>query len=216
MKRICGIDDAGRGPVIGPMVLTGVLVTEEKVEQLKELGVKDSKLLSAKKREALSKSIREIVDGVDIQIVEPAVIDNRESDGLNLNDLEALKCAEIINVLKPDVAIIDCPSNNIKAWTSKVREFLSHECELVVEHKADLNHPEVSAASIVGKVVRDAEVKKIEEMVGMPIGSGYPSDPVTKKFIQKHHEDFPDIFRKSWGTYQNLVVKKKQHSLKDF
>ncbi len=215
MKLICGIDDAGRGPVIGPMVLAGVLVKEESLQKLKELGAKDSKQVATKKREAMFDKIKDLSEGIDIQIISPAQIDARE-DGLNLNDLEALKAAEIINMLRPDVAIIDCPSNNIPAWTEDVRKYLKHKCELVVEHKADVNHVVVGGASILAKVTRDAEIKKIEEMVGAPIGSGYPSDPITQKFIKKNHEKFPDIFRKSWITYQRIVDEKRQRSLEDF
>lgn len=198
------------------MVLAGAMIDESRLIEVKELGAKDSKLLSAKKREELFSKIKDLVDGFNVQIIFPAEIDSREDRGLNLNDLEALKAAEIINILKPDVAIIDCPSNNISSWTSKVREFLTVDCVLQVEHKADLNQPIAGAASILAKVTRDEEIEKIERKVGMPIGSGYPSDPATKKFIQENHERFPDIFRKSWATYQNLVSAKKQRSLEDF
>ena len=134
---------------------------------------------------------------------------------MNLNDLEALKSAEIINILEPDVAIIDCPSNNIPAWTEKVREFLTHDCELIVEHKAEVHIP-VAAGAILAKVTRDKEVAKIQEGIPTPIGSGYASDPITQEFIKKYHEDYPEIFRKSWMTYKNVVDAKKQRSLEDF
>jgi ribonuclease HII len=87
-----------------------------------------------------------------------------------------------------------------------------------VEHKADVNHPACSAASILAKVTRDMEIEKIKKQIGVDFGSGYPSDPVTKKFLQdygkKHKKD--GIFRETWGTWQNFKTKKEQKSISDF
>jgi len=125
MTLICGIDEAGRGPVIGPMVIAGVLIEEEKLQKLKSLGVKDSKLLTKKKRNQLFKKIIKTIKQYKILILPPKEIDNAlESDDLNLNWLEAHKSAEIINKLKPDKVIVDSPSNNCEAYTRYLRKLL--------------------------------------------------------------------------------------------
>lgn len=217
MVLICGIEEAGRGPVIGPLVMVGVLMEEKDLYKLERLKVKDSKMLTAKQREALFDKILEVLKGKSILIITPQEIDETlESDHLNLNWLEAIKTAEIINALQPDKAILDCPSPNITAYESYVKKFLKNkEIELKGEHKAE-KYPIVAAASILAKVTRDREVKKIEKLVGKDIGSGYPSDPVTQKFIKENLDEFPEIFRKTWITYKKLKGEKSQKNLTNF
>ncbi|MFH1669396.1 MAG: ribonuclease HII [Candidatus Woesearchaeota archaeon] len=217
MTLTCGIDEAGRGPVIGPLVTCGVVLDEEGEKMLKELGVKDSKLILPKKREQLMEHIIKIAKSYEVVILSPKEIDAALADpGTNLNWLEADTTAKIINTLKPERAIVDCPSNNIKAYTDYLRRKLNVECELVVEHKADLNHIPAAAGSIIAKVTRDREIDKIKQKVGKDIGSGYPADPITKEFLQKNYDKYPGIFRKSWQTYKNVIAKKQQKELGDF
>ncbi len=218
MALILGIDEAGKGPVIGPLVLVGTLIEESDLPKLEKLGVKDSKLLTPKKREYLFEKIKLVVKRYKVVKISPKEIDEAlESDSLNLNWLEACKEAEIINELKPDKAIIDCPSPNIKAYTDYLLNLLTDKkVKLIVEHKADVKYPIVSAASIIAKCVREEEVKKIEKEIGMSIGSGYPSNKVCQKFIKENFEKYPEIFRKTWTTYKRLVNGKKQKKLDEF
>src|SRR3989338_1929471 len=147
--------------------MCGVLIRDEDEVKLKNLKVKDSKLLTPKQRENLFEKIKRTVKNYRIAIVEPAEIDSAlKSDSLNLNWLEAEKSAEIINFLKPDRVIIDSPSNNVVKYKNYVKKrLLNKNIELVVEHKADVNYPVVSAASILAKVTRDREIEKIKKMV---------------------------------------------------
>ena len=219
MSLICGIDEAGRGPVLGPLVMCGLLIKEEDEKQLVRLGVKDSKLLTKKKREFLFDKIKDISYKYEIISIYPNEIDNavNNHDGLNLNKLEAQKTADIINLLKPDKAIVDAPSNNIKSYKQYLFELIKNKkIELVLEHKADLNYPVVSAASILAKVTRDAEIEKIKKKIKIDFGSGYMTDPKTVKFLEKYYEKYPDLFRKSWFPYQNILNKKFQSKLEDF
>ena len=119
MVKILGIDEAGRGPVIGPMIVAGVMIEEGKEETLGE--VKDSKLLTQEKRLILDKQIRENSDFHIIDVSPKEIDEALESKELNLNWLEAHKQAEIINELKPDTAIIDCPSPNCKKYEEYLR-----------------------------------------------------------------------------------------------
>lgn len=218
MTLICGIDEAGRGPILGPMVIAGVLVDEEDAESLKAVGAKDSKLLTPRKREHLFVKIKKIVKKYKVVIIDPVEIDAAlNSDHLNLNWLEAHKSAEIINALNPDRAIVDSPSNNCKAYARYLRPLLKNkEIELVVEHKADLNHVECGAASILAKVTRDAEIEKIKKSIGDDFGSGYLTDPKTKDFLEKKYNIHPEIFRKTWLPYEELVKGKKQKKIDEF
>ena len=218
MALICGIEEAGRGPVIGPLVMCGLLATEEEIELLTKIDVRDSKLLAPKKREELAKKIKNIVKKSRIIIVPPAEIDDAvESDTLNLNWLEAIKSAEIINELKPDIVCLDCPSNNIRAYANYIRKYLKNKkIELNCVHKGESKFRIVAAASIMAKVARDKEIEKIQENIKEDIGSGYPADPITKNFLLKYHDKYPDIFRKSWASYKEVLSEKGQRTLAGF
>jgi len=213
---LCGIDEAGRGPVIGPMVMCGVLINEEDEPKLKKMGVKDSKLLTPKQRDQLFDKIIKHILKYKIIIIQPNEIDDAlNSDELNLNWLEAQKSAEIIDYLKPDNAIIDCPSTNRKAYKEHLMNIITAKTKLIVEHKADVNHPVVSAASILAKVTRDREVEKIKGKYG-DCGPGYMSNPITQKFLEENWEKHPEIFRKSWISYKKLANGKDQKKLGEF
>ncbi len=199
--------------------MCGLLVKEEDEKKLVKLQVKDSKLLTKAKRENLFDKIKDISYKYEIIVVYPDEIDDavNNHDGLNLNRLEARKSAEIINLLKPDKAIIDTPSNNIGKYKQYLSQFIKNKkIKLVLEHKADLNYPIVSGASILAKVTRDAEIEKIKKKIKIDFGSGYMADPKTVEFLEKYYEKYPNLFRKSWMPYKDIVNKKFQRKLEDF
>jgi ribonuclease HII len=216
---ICGLDEAGRGPILGPMVMAGVAISKDKRDQLKDLGVTDSKLLSPKRREALYDKIIELADSYCIIEISPNEIDEMNKSGTNLNQLEALKIAEILMKLKPDKVYVDSPEPTAAKFGTMI---LSHmngfSPEIIAEHGADLKYPTSSAASILAKVTRDRAVRKIEKEIGYLIGSGYPADPNTKKFLQEQYSDDKHInyVRTCWSTYKKLKKEKKQSSLGDW
>jgi len=215
---VCGIDEAGRGPVIGPLVMAGVLVEEGRLDKLRAMGVKDSKLLTHKQRKELFEKIKRAVKKHEIIVIEPAEVDDAlMSDHLNLNWLEAHKAADIINALQPDKAVVDSPSNNCAAYKRYLVKLLKNkDIDVLVEHKADVNYVECGAASILAKVTRDAEIEKIKRSVGDDFGSGYMADPKTKLFLEKKFEVHPEIFRKTWTPYKDLVKAKKQKKIGEF
>lgn len=214
MALVCGIDEAGRGPVIGPMVMAGVIIKKEKENLLQDLGVKDSKKILPEKRESLFEKITELVDDYFIIQVSPDEIDSAlSSESMNLNWLEAQTQARILEKLCPEKAYIDCPSINVKAFCDYLKKRTSKACELVVEHSADDKYPVCSAASILAKVTRDREIKKLCAEHG-DFGSGYPADPKTKEFIKANY-NLP-IFRKSWSTWKKIKEEKNQRGLMEF
>lgn len=217
MAKIIGIDDAGRGPVIGPMILAGVLIDENEEKFLGKWGAKDSKLLTSKKRKEIGDKITENFEN-HIEVTLPGEIDNSE----NLNYLEAIKVAMIINKLVKDHSskikvYVDCPSVNIDSWSEDVQKLIKspEKIELVCEHKADLNHLVVSAASIIAKEKREEEIFKLRNEIGIDFGSGYPSDPKTKEFIKENFENekYQKIIRFSWSTVKKLAKEKSQKQL---
>lgn len=215
---ICGIDEAGRGPVIGPLVMAGVLIKENHEEKLKKLGVKDSKLLPKEKREPLFKKILEIAEDYKIISLTPDVIDKiLGSPTSNLNKLEAETTAEILNYLKPEKAIIDLPDKNAERYQDYIKRRLDNEVKLITEHKADHNYPVVSAASILAKVTRDRYIDFLKDQFKEDFGSGYMADPKTQKFLEKHWNNTKvHFFRKNWQSWKNMKAKKTQKKLGEF
>ncbi len=217
MALICGIDEAGKGPVIGPLVVCGVLLEESKEDQLQQIGARDSKTLTPLSRERLKGQIEGIAEKVHLESLSPEQIDNAIfSKDSNLNQLETAAIAKIINILKPDKVYIDCLSSNIEGWTAQLKQMLDFmPKEIIAEHKADALYPVVSAASIVAKVTRDADINVLKKKYNVDFGSGYPADPKTQAFLKKHYRDYP-IFRKSWKSYRRLIEAEDQKSLDEF
>ncbi len=224
MTLILGIDDAGRGPIVGPMVLAGCLINEKIEQHFRKINVKDSKLLTKEARETIVSEIKKYCLSHHITLTSPDEIEQRNNVGTNLNKLEAIKSAEIINQLNNKIeqinVIVDCPSTNTKAWQHVLEKYIHHKSNLAIhcEHKADFNHIACGAASIIAKTTRDAEIEKIKKSIGIDFGSGYTSDPITIKFLDENFEKYKNqgIFRKTWQTFKDQVKKKEQKNLLDF
>lgn len=205
---LAGIDEAGRGPVIGPLVVAVAVIDNDEI--LRKLEVKDSKLLSVEQRKKLyfqlQKALRYEYKIIDIKEIDRAVQNNQ------LNNLEMNAFAELINKLTPSEVIVDCPVKNTSKFAEELSAKLKKNTKVVAENKADLNHPIVSAASIIAKEIREQEIEKLKKKIGLDFGSGYPSDPKTKEFIKEHWNHF-DIFRKSWQTYKDIKNENTQTKL---
>jgi len=214
---IAGVEEAGRGPVVGPMVMSIVVIEEKDEFKLDILGVKDSKQLTPKKREELFSLIKDTVKDFKIVIIQPEDIDIAvHSDESNLNWMEADKTAELINSLKVDKVILDCPSNNLIDYKEYIKEkLINKKIELIVEHKADENYLVVGAASILAKVTRDKEIERIKRKYKIEFGSGYTSDPFTIQFLEKNYDKYP-IFRKSWSSWKRVALNKNQKKLLEY
>jgi ribonuclease HII len=217
--RVAGVDEAGRGCIIGPLVIAGVLFEEENLPVLTSLGVKDSKLLSSKKREALAVEIARLAEKHVIMKVSPVEIDRVVESGRKLhklNRLEAQTMALIIDALKPDEAYVDAADVLENRFKHHIQEGLLFKAKIVAKHKADRTYPVVSAASIIAKVERDREIASLTGVYG-DFGSGYMADPQTMKFLKQWletHGDYPECVRKSWKPAKQAknekgIVQKK-------
>lgn len=212
--RILGVDEAGRGCVMGPLVIAGVIVDERSQHKLLELGVKDSKLLSSRRREKLAKAIKEIAVCTHVVKLSPAEIDKVVNSGRKLhklNRLEAKAMAKVIEALKPDIAIVDASDVLADRYKQHITECLSFPVQVISEHKADKNYPVVSAASIIAKVERDQAINELKAKYG-DFGSGYMTDPKTTAFLEtlaKKHEAYPDFVRRSWKPAKTAKANAK-------
>jgi len=200
---VAGVDEAGRGCVIGPLVVAGVMIKEEKLPELTRLGIKDSKLLSAKKRETLAVEIVRLAEKYLTIKLLPVEIDRAVESRRKLhklNRLEAQTMAKIIAALKPDMTFVDAADVLEERFKQHIQEELSFKAKIVAEHKADKTYAVVSAASIIAKVERDREIAALAGEYG-DFGSGYLADSRSMRFLRQWlqtHDDYPDCVRKSW------------------
>jgi len=212
---LCGIDEAGRGPVLGPMVIAGILVDSD--APLRQLNVRDSKKLAPERREALAPEIMKLAK-YEIIVIPAEKIDEMRNE-MSLNDYEAKLFASIISKFKPETTYVDAADVDEIEFKKAIIKELGENVDIVSKHGADELFPVVSAASILAKVTRDAEVKKIEAELGRPIGSGYPSDQVTMDFLEtwlKEKGTFPPHCRQTWDTCRRLLSISRTHKLDEF
>ena len=208
--KLMGIDEAGRGPVIGPMVICGFM-TSDKITS----GVKDSKDLTQKKREELEIELKNMNSEYFMLKADASEIDENKKNS-NLNKLEISMMIEIIKKLKPDKVIIDSPESNTFRFAEKINKHVN--AEIVAENYADKNHPIVSAASILAKCEREREISKLKEEYG-DFGSGYTSDERTINFLKdyiKKNKEVPHFVRRSWATTKTLLKDVTQKRLDDY
>jgi len=210
--KIVGVDDAGRGSVIGPLVIAGVMVEEKDLPRLKDLGVKDSKLLSPQRRERLAEEIRKLALQLHVIKLLPDEIDKVVEKGRKLhklNRLEADTMAKVIAALKPNIAYVDASDVLAERFKEHIEEKLAFRVQIVSEHKADVKYVVVSAASIIAKVERDKAVNELANKYG-DMGSGYITDPKTIRFLEKwieKHGSYPSFVRKSWKPAKKLKTE---------
>jgi len=201
---ILGVDEAGRGSVLGPLVIAGVVVPQKMEKVLDRMGVKDSKRLTPERREVLARKLKKMFEWETV-VYSARDIDDLRSKGINLNEIERKGMQELILNLDCDSAIVDAVDVKPQRFEDKLRNATKKDVK--AEHKADDKYIEVSAASIIAKQKRDeaiAEINKCFEDDG-GIGSGYPSDPKTKKFLSNYtYSEMPEFVRRSWSTVAKL------------
>lgn len=211
-KIIAGMDEAGRGPAIGPIVFGIVLVTKEQELKLRENGIKDSKALTSQKREQYAKEIRSIASFFDTLQLSANQIDTKRNEGINLNRIEVNAFRELLKPYahKINELQLDAADVNERRFGTNFEDMINGK--IISKHKGDSLFISVGAASILAKVERDQSVKKLQlEMnqfdPSLPtFGSGYPTDakPFLKAYVSKYKK-LPDIARKTWKTCSNIL-----------
>jgi ribonuclease HII len=217
--KILGIDEAGRGPVIGSMFIGGFLIDEDRLKDLESIGVKDSKKLSNRKRESLREKLDDLGEVFLIEFTASKLDDLM--DVMTINEVELKGFAEVIDRAEPDKVFMDLPEPEGDRFIGKVKDLMNTRSDLVftAEHGADDEYPVVSAASIVAKSARESNVEELHEKYGYDFASGYPHDKPTREFLEKYVEEkgeLPPEARKSWSTSQDILEEAGQENLKDF
>jgi ribonuclease HII len=205
--QICGVDDAGRGSMLGPLVIAGISLNKIDIPKLSLLGVKDSKQLTPKSREELYKKIIALVDDYYVAKISPKTIDI-SVENHNLNHLEAKYMAKVISKLNPDMSYVDSCDVNPQRFGKEIT-LLSNNKNVRSYHHADSRFVVVSAASIIAKVTRDRTIEKLRK--NHDVGSGYPSDSKTINFVKSYYQTnqtLPIFVRKSWKPTQKILNKK--------
>ncbi|MFL2939523.1 MAG: ribonuclease HII [Candidatus Poseidoniales archaeon] len=201
---ICGVDEAGKGPVMGPMVVAAVSVENAKL--IEDKGFKDSKLLTPQRRNELFQLIKGNYRYA-VEIIQPEEIDEyRRKNQLNLLNRKAFE--KVIIKLNPNIAYVDAADVNEERFGREIKSNLTNDndTDVISMHKADSKIPVVAAASIIAKQTRENEIKKLKEKIG-DFGSGYPSDERTIKFLKSYFHDnskWPSGTRKSWKTIDRI------------
>lgn len=188
------------------------VVEQEKHQDLKKMGAKDSKLLSKNQRETLYPKLKNIAADIKIKHLSPAEIDELRKS-ISLNVIEQQIMLKLTKEVKHNLETIyiDAADVNEKRF-GLVFEKEFPGTKIVSKHKADTFFPVVSAASIIAKVERDREIESLKLKMSEDIGSGYPADPKTKSFLKKYfskHKKFPPFVRESWDTAKRI---RKEHS----
>lgn len=215
-----GVDEAGKGPVLGPMIAAAVRVESADLPD----GIADSKQLSAARRESLAAELR-ATEGIEIGIgsVGTDEIDAPETD---MNRLTVLAQVRAITAVArgDDSVVVDAGDVSESRFGRRVREGVGEqgvEIDVTAEHGADDSYRLAAAASVVAKVERDSRMAAIgsEYDDTGPVGSGYPSDPTTRAFLADYvdrHGELPACARTSWSTCEDLIEAAQQASLGEF
>jgi ribonuclease HII len=218
-KYIVGIDEAGRGPVIGPMVICAFMIKEVDKEKLREIGARDSKTLSHKGRERLYSALSKVAFEIITKHVSAAEIDElRKNYTLNVIEQKIMIKAVEEFSMTPDEIYIDAADVKEKRFGEAFQAKFP-KAKIVSRHKADSYYPVVSAASIIAKVQRDREIGKISSKLNIDLGSGYPNDPKTIAFLKstyKENKKFPPFVRESWDTVKKIKKESATKKITEF
>ena len=220
MVKVLGVDEAGRGPVIGSMFVGGFLVDKDKLDEVENLGVKDSKKLSNKLRDSIDEVLEDYGDTFLKEVEAEEIDELREI--MSLNEIELHAFVDIIERAEPDEVFVDLPEPDGDRFIRKMKRELPErfqDVKFVAEHEADDTYPVVSAASIVAKSARERHTQELKEKYGYDFKSGYPHDKPTINFLEKFVEEkgeLPKETRKSWSTAERVLKEADQKGLGDF
>lgn len=226
---IAGGDEAGRGAVIGPIVISVVSISKGREARLSRMGVRDSKMLTRRMRNYLFDEIQSAAEEVKIYKISSAEINESMRNKVSINELEAINFAKLIDSLEndPRKIFLDSPDViserfglRVKLFSKKALGVAGAEkrakarISVIAEHKADARYPIVSSASIIAKVIRDEEISRIKKKAAIDIGSGYPSDAKTINAIRKTlgSSRLAPYLREHWKTLKTI----RQLKMDDF
>lgn len=213
-----GVDEAGKGPVLGPMVAAAVRAAPEDLPD----GLADSKQLTPSRRESLAAALRatEPVD-IGIGVVTVDEIDAPETD---MNSLTVTAQVRAIGAVPAagERVIVDAGDVSEARFARRVTAGVADDgpdIEVTAEHGADDSYRLVAAASVIAKVDRDSRLELIGSDYETAVGSGYPSDSTTRTFLAEYVDQYgelPACARQSWSTCEDVLAAAEQAALGDF
>ncbi|MGA8710531.1 MAG: ribonuclease HII [Thermoplasmata archaeon] len=212
-----GVDEAGRGSLVGPLVVGGFCLDASRIDELVALGAKDSKALSPSARERIFAGLDSIGTRTEV-VLSPRTIDRAVARG-GLNDLEAEAFARILRATSAEVAYVDACDPNERRFGQRVARLAGGSTRVISRHHADRDFTVVGAASIVAKVLRDRALSRLRQRFGDALGSGYPSDAKTIEFVTATLADgrpVPAWMRASWSTMQRVKPRRPARTLDGF
>ncbi|ELZ56226.1 MULTISPECIES: ribonuclease HII [Halorubrum] len=233
-----GVDEAGKGPALGPMVAAAVIAAPSSLPA----DVDDSKRIAPDRREAMAAALDEDPEvAVGVARVEPAEIDRPDTDMNTLTvrgQARAVRAAladRPAGIGEPVRVVADAGDTSEERFARRLREFVAAgedgdraeggdpvpAVDVTAAHGADADDPLVGAASVVAKVTRDAAMATVDAAYPEydDVGSGYPSDPATRSFIAAYvgdHGRLPDCARESWATCEDALAAAEQSGLDEF
>jgi ribonuclease HII len=216
-ERVLGLDEAGRGSLVGPLVVGGFCLPSDRIDDLVELGARDSKTLTPLARERVYGGLTSLGTPAHLAL-SPRTVDRAVRHG-RLNDLEAEAFARLIRQLAPDVTYVDACDPNERRFGARVARLAGGDARVIARHHADRDFPVVGAASVVAKVRRDRAVARLRQKLGDGLGSGYPSDERTVGFVRAVLQDgsgVPAWVRGSWATMQRVKPRGPARTLDEF
>jgi ribonuclease HII len=215
-ETIVGIDEAGRGSWLGPLVVGAFCARRSDLAALRTAGARDSKLLSPSARERVYERLEQLGTCRSVDLA-PEEIDRYVAHN-GLNELEATAFARLVRELAPTVAYLDACDVDARRFGRRVARLAGPGTRIVARHRADRDLPVVGAASIVAKVRRDQAIRRLAESLGADIGSGYPSDRRTVDFVRRTvtaGARRPPWLRRSWATTRRVIPARTARTLDD-
>jgi ribonuclease HII len=215
--RLLGLDEAGRGSVLGPLVVGAFCCTEDELPSVVAAGARDSKLLAPERRSEVYRRLAAVGERRSISLP-PRAIDRYVAGG-RLNELELVTFARLARRLRPATVFVDACDPNAERFGERLAAAIGSELRVVSRHHADRDYPIVGAASIVAKVRRDAALRALRRAIPEELGSGYPSDPATRACVERHARDggvVPSWMRRSWETVQRVKRARPARTLDSY
>ena len=189
--------------MVGPLFVAAAAFTDEALTRLKEAGLRDSKALTRRRRVELEALVKAEALALSVKRVEPHVIDQR-----NLNEAELEAVASALSELRGRLQSLGVEVESVavdlfgrEGELRRLVESLFPSAEVKLLHRADALLAECSAASIIAKVERDRNLEILKKDYGV-LGSGYPSDPETRRWLASIAPlgEPPPCVRRSWRT----------------